>query len=265
MKWTDKEIAFLIENYTNLGPTKIGNDLGRPMKLVSKKALQLGLARGIAAGNASRRNAWAFTGWSYDLGYTTGVYLGDGNVWQSGRGDYFRLSVVDNDFALATKNKLESATGYEAYLSSTPKANERCQDQVTVTLSNTDFAAWLVQEFGPAKRKQMKVLPTLEACRGLVEGFADSEGSFNNQTISIRAYMDLKPLATMLHMLGVNRLNNNGKPIGKPRITVNQNTYSANLDHYLNGINISPKEWLAGGLGTYIKRKAIGIPYLGGS
>lgn len=258
--WTQEELTYLINHYAVMGPKSIGLVLERPMKQVSKKAMKMGLWRGAKAARQLTRNKWQFENWSYELGYILGVYLGDGNVWITKSGGYFRLNVIDEDFALATKHALEKVSGYSATIHKYPARTERNQEQFCVRLCNMDFIEWLVGCCGKAKQKRIPVLTDLDAIKGLLEGFSDSEGTMTDTSIMIRAYMDLEPLSTMMWQLDINRLYKWGVRDG--RVKVNQShLYSENLGEHMRGISVSTREWSRAGLGTYIARKAKNIPF----
>jgi hypothetical protein len=244
---SQEQKAFLIENYSQLGPKKIGELFNCPMKYISKIALSLGAHRGVAAGNIARKRPWDFTGWSYDLGYICGVYLGDGNCFRShGHGDYFRLSVIDYDFCLNTLIKFKTLTGKEGSI-------KQHKDKWTFTFCNTDFVDWLVATFGLAKNKTILYLPSLTVNMGMLEGFIDSEGTITKCSIKLCMNGDLKPVESICQELLIKRRATHGG-------ITNENWEGPNFKGYA----IATKEYVRVGLGTYIKRKALyGIPYKG--
>lgn len=244
-KLTQDELLYIRNNYSDLGPTIIAKKLNKSMKYISKKAMQLGLYRGVANSNTARRNKWSFNNhWSYNLGYICGVYLGDGNV--NTNTDYFRLSVIDKDFAKATQFKLQNIVPFKSNI----KLNKN-KKQWRLDLCNTDFANWLVKEFGSANNKIIKLLPTLEANMGMLEGLMDSEGTHNQTyTLCLRMCADLILLETICNQLGIQR----GPQHKGVRLQKWQHKSKQGMDMYAYSISI--KEWTRVGLGTYIKRKA---------
>jgi hypothetical protein len=247
-RWTEEELSLLADKYSKLGPKKLSKIIDRTMKSISAKAIQIGLSRGIAAGNHNRRNKWKFDDWSYDLGYIVGVYLGDGNIYTTSRNSsYFRLSVIDKDFCEATALKIEKITGYKTTL----HFNE-AKSQWTLTFSNRDFVEWLRENFGGPKHKRIPILPDSSANKGMIEGLFDSEGTVNRYCFLIRMQDHMKSLEWILFtQLGIKK-----GPLNKGRYKLNY--------HSLYNITVSSHEYTRVGLGTYVRRKAKnGIVYKG--
>lgn len=240
-EWTKEEVDLLVSRYSSDGPVVLGRQLDRTMQSVCKKARKLGLSRGVSAGNNARKNSWEFSGWSYDLGYIVGVYLGDGNIYKgrtSRDAVYFRHASIDKEFCEATKDKIEQITGYSGSI----KWVEQ-KKQYVFTFANRDFVEWLGQNFGWANNKRIQVLPSLEANKGMLEGLTDSEGTISKYTTIIRMKDNLYPIETICNMLG----------IAKGRMSKgNHLQKSTGLFMY----SISNKEYTQVGLRTYIKRKA---------
>jgi len=247
-KWTSEEEQILIESYSMIGPKVLAEQLNRNLKSVSKKAIKLGLSRGIAQGNSSRKNTWKFTNWSYDLGYIVGVYLGDGNIYTTKRNSsYFRLSVIDKDFCEAVQTKLKKLTGYSSSL----KFNKE-RKQWTLTFCNRDFVEWIRINFGGANNKRQKVLPLKEANKGMIEGIFDSEGTVIRYSFIIRMQDNMASLQWILF-----------KQLGVTRGPSNKSGRKLNYSN-LYSVTVSNREYTRVGLGTYIKHKAKnGIIYKG--
>jgi hypothetical protein len=248
-RWTDKELLLLTTKYSEIGPKELSSILNRTVKSISAKAIQVGLSRGVEAGNRNRRNKWEFTNWSYDLGYIVGVYLGDGNIYTTSRNSsYFRLSVIDKDFCMAVSTKIIKTTGHKATLHF-----NKTKNQWILTFSNRDFVAWLRKTFGGPKKKRIPILPDIEANKGMVEGLFDSEGTVSKYNFRIRMQDEMKSLKWILF----NQLKIKTGPLNKGGHKTKQND--------LHSINISNREYTRVGLGTYIKRKAKNnIIYKGG-
>lgn len=238
-KWQQEEIRLLIEEYSRKGPKSLAATLGRTTGGVYAKAKSLGLSRGISAGNRSRRNKWRFTGWSYDLGYIAGVYLGDGNIYQGGESNYFRLTSIDQDFCEATKHKIMMITGYQANIKYDTK-----RQQFRLVFCNKDFVDWLRKTFGGPRDKSIVVLPNKQANMGLIEGLFDSEGTVTKYSFCLRMQGNITPLLYIIFSeLGVEPGPNNNS--GQ---TLKYNN--------LSSLTISNKEYTRVGLRTYIKRKS---------
>lgn len=246
-KYSKQELELIIQNYSNKGPTWLSSQLGISMKTISKKARRMGLYRGQAKANKDRANSWQFTEWSYDLGYIIGVYLGDGNIYQvPNQTSYFRLSVVDKDFCEATNYKIKKVTGFEGNINF-----ESSKQQWVLNFCNKDFCNWLIDNFGPAKYKQIKMLPTLEANKGMIEGLFDSEGTIDKTIFNLRISGDLSFLPIVCQQLNIIH-----GPLHKG---IRKEKWQS--DNFF-GYSISIKEYTKAGLGTYIKRKAInGLVY----
>ena len=247
-KYTPEELDLIYQNYSSEGPKWLGERLGLSLKTVSKKARRMGLYRGQVAANQKRKHSWQFKEWSYDLGYIVGVYLGDGNVWQvENSTSYFRLSVIDKDFCEATQDKIYKEIGVLGSIR--PRKN----NQYCLTICNVDFCSWLVKNFGPAKHKRIRLLPILEANKGMIEGLIDSEGSISKSSISLRMDGNLAIVQEICNQLHI-------QP-GRGHKGVRQELWQSPT---FQGYSISIKEYTKAGLGTYIKRKAInGLCYKG--
>lgn len=239
-KWSKEEIKILLDQYESNGPKSLESLLNRSMKSISKKAISLGLKRGIAAGNISRKNNWVFTEWSYDLGYIVGTYLGDGNIWtQENQVSYFRLTVIDKDFCEAIQSKIKTITGHSSSLKWIESRDIWC-----LTFANKDFVDWLRNNFGGAKEKRIQLLPCKEANKGMIEGLFDSEGTVSKYTFCCRMSGNLKPIQYIIYKeLGIEK-----GPLNKGGHMLSHND--------LFSISISNKEYTKAELGTYIKRKA---------
>lgn len=238
--WTDKRIEILIQDYSIVGPKLLAKRFNTSRQTIWRKAKTFGLRRDTLISNKERRNKWKFKEWSYDLGYIVGVYLGDGNIYTTKRSSrYFRLSVIDKDFCIAIQQKIESITGYKSTLKFYPKRSQWC-----LTFSNADFVRWLEKNFGPAKHKKIKILPSKDANKGMIEGIFDSEGTVIDYSIVTRMQGNINPLLWIaFSQLGIQ----------KPK----QNKSGKKLKYKnLSSITISIKEYSRVGLGTYIKRKA---------
>ena len=183
--------------------------------------------------------------WSYDLGFIAGVYLGDGNISFGGRpGGSFNLSSIDKDFVEATRQKIKKVTNYSCNL-----RWNKIKKQWMLSFCNRDFVEWLAINFGIAGKKKIKVLPTIEANKGLLEGIMDSEGTSNRYSMKIRMYSNLASIVSICNLLGIRR-GPQHKGIS------NENWFSDKSSKNMEGYSISIKEWTKVGLGTYIKRKA---------
>jgi hypothetical protein len=244
MNYTVEEVAYILENFERDGPKKVGERLGRSMKVISRKARRLGLFRGASKSSSERKNHWTFDEWDYHLGYLVGVYLGDGNVWNKAN---FRLFTIDEDFARTTASKVKRLTGYEA---SVKYYDSRAQ--WVMSFCNVDFARWMVGSFGPANGKIIKVLPSIEANKGMLEGLFDSEGTAQQYSLSIRMYGDLTPIDTICTALSIKH-GGRFKGISQQRWC---NRKRGEETEYLSGYTISISEWNRAGLGTYISRKS---------
>lgn len=241
-RWTQSEIELLMERYSNEGPKALVSVLNRNLKTISKKAVSLGLKRSVAAGNISRANHWSFEQWSYSLGYVVGVYLGDGNIYiKPNQTAYFKLDVIDQDFCKATQYHLYQVTGLKGSI------RESKQHHWIYRLCNKSFVYWLRDNFGGPKNKTIKLLPNMEANKGMIEGLYDSEGTVGNFSFNLRMSGDLLVIQTIFQQLEV-RHPNQHKGVRPER-------WFPSLD--FQGYSISNKEYTRIGLGTYINRKAV--------
>lgn len=251
--FNEEMILFLKENYFILGPKQIGEIFNFPIKIVCKKARKLNLERGITKGAELRKNKWEFKEYSYELGYLIGVYLGDGNCYiddkTKNKSGYFRLGVIDEDFADTVKFFLEKITGYKVSKTLQISKKKNIQNKYIITFCNRDFVRFLIKEFGPANKKIFKFLPTEEGNKGLVEGLFDSEGTVNGKRWIIRMYMDIENIKNISFFKNIKR---NKNYINKPNLN---KLSKQNIPFYSFSVPI--KYWNNIGLGTYIKRKAI--------
>lgn len=251
---TSSQLSFLKNNYSKLGPKAIAIRFAERPAYISKVARKLGLYRGIAAGNTSRKNIWIFNDkWTYDIGYLIGVYLGDGTVYvKDNRAQYFRLTVIDKDWTQSVQSKIKDLTGMDTSIVKRKKRKATTKPQYCMTFANKDFASWLIGEFGCANNKIIRVLPTKEANKGMLEGLMDSEGTHcKGYTLSLRMCSDLEPIQSICDDLGIIR----GPQHRGIRIQ-NWHKKSSKQQVPMYAYSISIKEWTRVGLGTYIKRKA---------
>ena len=252
--WKKEEIDFLKRNYTILGPSALIDILGRNKSSITHKAYRLGLEYGIVNSNKRRKNSWNFSGWSYELGYIAGVYVGDGDLYsKQNNGARFRLSVIDQDFALTVKNMLYTVTGYNANMSYRQKKSTNYYE---TTLCNVDFCNWLVNYFGPANYKSMFYIDDPLASMGFIEGIADSEGAFQGKSIIIRMCMNLKPLETMCNIIHGFKFRSHHKGAH----TIGE-WGTDSFGRKMNSFSISKNEYNRLGFGTYIQRKSNGLLY----
>jgi hypothetical protein len=258
-EFDQEEIDFIAKNYMDMGPWKIADILGRTRSSITHKAYRLGLIRGVDKSNHERRNAWGFDGsWTYDLGYVIGTYLGDGNIYipedTHAGGGYIRLSCIDKEFCEAFGSKITAITGLSGVIDKEKEAEGNRQEQWRYRLCNKDIAQWFVDEFGGPKEKRIRLLPNIEANKGMIEGLFDSEGTIAGYQFTIRMAGNLEPVKEIFNMLGVKH-NKRHKGVREEKWSPTEG---------MAGYSISIKEYIRLGFGTYIKRKAKnGIPYKG--
>jgi len=237
--FTEKEVEYIIENYSTLGPKQIAKDLNCSLNNIRHQQRQLGLFRGVLASNKSRKNDWKFKEWSYDLGYIIGVYLGDGHIQKTSKGNwYFRLTVIDKDFCEITAARIKEITGYDSSI----RQFKSREGMYVMTFSNNDFCLRIKENFGGAKEKRLYMLPDMEANKGMMEGLFDSDGTSQGYTVMIRLFQNLQPLQNIITRLGIKQ---GGKSKGAHK------GYEG-----IGSLSFPIKEYTRVGLGTYVKRKA---------
>lgn len=241
-RWTEDQINILIKQYQSKGPKLLVPILDRSLKTISKKARRLGLSRGVSRGNKHRANSWQFSSWTYDIGYIVGTYLGDGNLYiKPNQTAYFKLDVIDQDFCQAVSSKIKKEIGYSGSIVKSSK-----EGSWTYRICNKDFVYWLRDEFGGPKNKTIKLLPTIESNKGMIEGLFDSEGTVTRYIYNLRMTGGIKVVEKICQQLNIQH-----GPLHKG---IKSETWQS--PDSFQGYSISNKEYTKAGLGTYIKRKA---------